>query len=337
MSYLEDPAYEAAQFIRAWLGEGHLPDIAIICGSGLSALDGAVVDARRLSYADIPAWPQSTVQGHVGELVAGTIGDKHVLLLRGRFHAYEGYSARTAALPVRVFALLGAKVLVVTNAAGGMNPEFNVGDIMVIQDHIYIPGIAGNHPLVGPNHAAFGTRFPSTAQVYDKSLQATLLAHADKAGLGEYMRHGVYVGVSGPSFETPHELQALRRLGGDTVGMSTCPEVVTAAHCGMKVLGVSLVTNKCLLPGDDTTPLPTHDEVLEATSQRTAGLVKLMSATVAALDLSGYAAPVAATAPIPVKPAAPAKPVCGLRCVELLSAAAVGALVASAVLFASKR
>lgn len=241
------------------------PELGVICGSGLSGLSRCLEQPHTITYESIPGFPQATVVGHAGELVFGLLDGVSVVCMRGRFHTYEGYDIQTTTLPVRVMALLGVKTLVVTNAAGGLNPAFRVGDLMIVHDHLNLPGLAGKHPLVGPNESRFGARFTPLSSCYDPGLQRLAYQVAQDTGLGSKIRSkGVYCFVSGPTYETQIEAKFLQMLGGDAVGMSTVPEVVVAAHCGIKVLGLSLITNKVLLPGDDTSVAASHDEVLEA-------------------------------------------------------------------------
>ena len=221
------------------------PEIAIVCGSGLSGLSELIRDPVRVPYKDIPHFPESTVAGHGTELVFGTLGSRSVVAQRGRFHHYEGNAYGKVALPVRVFAALGCKVMIATNAAGGLNPTFNVGDIMIINDHISFPTLTGGNPLIGANDEGFGPRFPGLTYAYPAKLKDLAEEAARARGLGDYLQQGVYFHTSGPTYETPHEIRAMRILGGDSVGMSTVPEVIAAAHCGMSVLGLSLITNQC--------------------------------------------------------------------------------------------
>ena len=216
--------------------------MAIVAGSGLSALGEAVHGAVRLPYGELPGWPVSTVVGHDGQLVLGTMAGRHVALAAGRAHMYEGYSAREATFGVRVQQALGARTLVVTNASGGLNDAYEPGDLMVIIDHIFLPGLVGNSPLVGPNDEAIGRRFPSIRGAYDGTLSEVAADAARAAGFNVHL--GVYAMVGGPSYETPAEGRLLRALGADVVGMSTAPEVVVGRHAGMRVIGLSLVTNR---------------------------------------------------------------------------------------------
>uniref|UniRef100_A0AAV1TR30 Purine nucleoside phosphorylase n=1 Tax=Peronospora matthiolae TaxID=2874970 RepID=A0AAV1TR30_9STRA len=238
------------------------PLIGIVCGSGLGCLSKCLSHQEVIQYKDIPQFPRSTVEGHAGELVFGDLDGFSVVCMRGRFHCYEGYAMHETALPIRVMYLLGIKYLVVTNAAGGLNPDFKVGDFMILNDHLNLPGLSGQHPLIGPNDARFGPRFTPLSDCYDKKLQALARSVAEGLGLGHKTRNGVYCFVSGPTYETPTECRFLRLVGGDAVGMSTVPEVVVAAHCGLKVIGLSLITNKALFPGEER-EAASHAEVLE--------------------------------------------------------------------------
>jgi purine-nucleoside phosphorylase len=261
------------------------PRIGIVCGSGLGSLATLVEDATVVPYEAIDKFPRSTVQGHQGELVFGRLSGQSVMLMRGRFHPYEGYAPAKVALPVRVMAAMGVRVLIVTNAAGGLNPEWSVGDIMSIEGHIYLPGLAGANPLVGPNDDRFGPRFPAVNSTYESHLASQMADVAEEVGMGvAFHKGGTYACVSGPSYETPHEIAMLRTLGADAVGMSTVPEVIAAAHCGMKVVGMSLITNVCVGPDEDL-PAPTHTEVLEAVKAREPTLLHLVSKFVAGIDV----------------------------------------------------
>jgi purine-nucleoside phosphorylase len=250
---------EAAADIRR--KTAYQPHIGIVLGSGLSALADSIEQADSLPTADIPNWPVSTVKGHAGRLVIGQMEGQSVIVLQGRSHFYEGYSMSQLALPVRVMHALGVTTLILTNAAGGLNPSFQAGDLMVIRDHLNFPGMAGHNPLFGPNDESLGPRFPDMTNAYDPDLRA--LAHESARAAGFEMRDGVYAYVGGPSFETPAELRFLQIAGGDAVGMSTAPSTVVARHIGMRVLGISTISNMALpdpVPGTQQT----HEEVLEA-------------------------------------------------------------------------
>ncbi|TMW69364.1 hypothetical protein Poli38472_001520 [Pythium oligandrum] len=241
------------------------PLIGIVCGSGLGGLSKCLTKTDTIKYEDIPLFPRSTVEGHAGELVFGWLDEYPVVCMRGRFHSYEGYEMRETALPIRIMYMLGIKYLIVTNAAGALNPDYNVGDIMVMNDHLNMPGLAGKHPLVGPNDARFGQRFTPLSECYDRKLQNIAYKTADRLQLNHRVRQkGVYCFVSGPTYETPTECRLLRLVGGDAVGMSTVPEVIVAVHCGVKVVGLSLITNKVIYPGQEGLAA-SHEEVLEAT------------------------------------------------------------------------
>jgi purine-nucleoside phosphorylase len=235
------------------------PKIAIILGSGLGSLADSLENRSIIPFNDLPHWPVSTVQGHVGRLVIGTLEGQCVLVMQGRIHFYEGYTMQQVTLPIRVMQRLGIETLVVTNAAGAVNPEFNPGDLMLITDHINFVGLAGFNPLFGPNIDELGPRFPDMSQAYDRELikLARLAAVESKVEL----REGIYVGLSGPSFEGPADLRFLKLIGADAVGMSTVSEVTVARHGNTRVLGISGISNKANLDGSSIT---THEEVLEA-------------------------------------------------------------------------
>lgn len=261
----------AANFIQSQTT--HRPTIALVLGSGLGAVADAVEDAVIIPYRTIPHFPQSTVEGHAGRLVIGQLQGKTVLVMQGRVHYYEGHSMQAITMPIRVMHQLGITTLVVTNAAGGLNPTFKAGELMLITDHINMTGLAGHNPLRGPNLDEFGVRFPSMVTPYDLDLQ--YLAHQVAKETGVALQEGVYANVAGPSFETPAEVRFLRLIGADAVGMSTAPEVVVANHSGMRVLGISGVSNVAI-----TTPnkeqQTTHIEVLEGTQKLSANLIKLL-------------------------------------------------------------
>lgn len=265
-----DQVMEAVSFIR--MRASLAPAVALILGSGLGGLADEVRDAVSIRYAEIPHFARSTVPGHAGRLLVGTLAGVPVVVMQGRFHFYEGYSPRVLTLPVRVMGALGAQTLLVTNAAGGLNPAYRPGDVMLLSDHINLPGMAGANPLLGPNDTRLGERFPPLARAYDRGLRDLARAvAADVPGLT--LHEGVYVMVSGPSFETGAELRLLRALGADAVGMSTAPEVVVARHMGMRVLGFSLITNTATGAEDEEVQ---HDAVLavaDAAGSRFAALV----------------------------------------------------------------
>ena len=217
------------------------PDAAIILGTGLSRLADEIDVEAAIAYADIPGFPEPTVEMHRGRLLCGTLAGKTVLAMQGRFHRYEGYSLQQVTLPVRVLRAVGAPVLIVSNACGGMNPEWAAGDLMLIADHI---NLQGDNPLVGPNDDALGPRFPDMSEPYDPALRALAREVARAEGIA--LREGVYVAVQGPNLETRAEYRMLRRMGADVVGMSTVPEVIVAVHAGMRVLGVSIITDECI-------------------------------------------------------------------------------------------
>lgn len=235
------------------------PKIGMILGSGLGSLADSVQNPDKIPYTELEGWPVSTVIGHSGQLVIGELEGKSVLIMQGRTHFYEGYDMPLIGLPVRVMKLLGIETLFVTNAAGAVNPEFEPGDLMLLTDHLNLIGMAGQNPLRGPNLEEFGPRFPDMSRVYDRELQALARKVAQENNLG--LREGVYVCLAGPSFETPADLRFLRAVGVDAVGMSTVPEATVARHSGMRVMGVSGISNKANLDGNTDT---THEEVLEA-------------------------------------------------------------------------
>jgi purine-nucleoside phosphorylase len=248
---------QAENAIRARIGIQ--PEVGMILGSGLGDLADSVTNAVVIPNAQIPQWPLSTVHGHKGRLVIGDLSGAKVIVLQGRTHFYEGYSMGRITLPVRVMQRLGCDKLIVTNAAGAINPGFEPGDLMLINDHLNIIGMGGANPLQGPNLDEFGVRFPDMSQPYDKEFLAMARQVCDEAGMS--FQEGVYASIAGPSFETPAELRYLNLIGADAVGMSTVPEVIIARHGGMRILGISGISNKANLDGSTIT---THEEVLEA-------------------------------------------------------------------------
>ncbi|MDR5710437.1 MAG: purine-nucleoside phosphorylase [Armatimonadota bacterium] len=244
------------------------PEIGIVLGTGLGALVEHVERAGTVPYAEIPHFPRPTVEGHAGELVLGSLEGKSVAILRGRVHLYEGHSPQEVVFPVRVLHGLGCRLLLVSNAAGGLNREWRAGDLMVISDHI---NLQGTNPLLGPNDERLGPRFPDMSRAYDPEL----VALAERCALEERipLRRGVYVAVLGPSYETPAELRMLRLLGADAVGMSTVPEVIAARHLGMRVLGISAITD--MATGEVVQPV-THEEVLRVARELEPRFVRLV-------------------------------------------------------------
>lgn len=258
---------ETSSFISARVGK--TPEIAIILGSGLGNLADHMAVSCEIDYHEIPNFPVSTVAGHAGKLIFGSLGGKYVMAMKGRFHYYEGYGMKEVTFPVRVMKDLGVKTLFVSNAAGGMNKEFRVGDVMVITDHI---NLFPENPLRGKNYEELGTRFPAMTEAYSKELVRFADEIADANGLR--LMHGVYVGTTGPTFETPAEYEYFRIIGGDAVGMSTVPEVIVANHAGMNVFGVSVITD---LGGKDVDYVPTHEEVQLAAETASPIMVSLIT------------------------------------------------------------
>lgn len=277
--------YEDYQKTAEWLltHTQHRPKMAVICGSGLGGLTDQLTQAQTFNYSDIPNFPRSTVPGHAGRLVFGFLSGRACVVMQGRFHMYEGYSLSKVTFPVRVFQLLGVHTLVVTNAAGGLNPNFEVGDIMLIRDHINLPGFCGQNPLIGPNEERFGVRFPPMSDAYDRNIR--LLAKSTWKQMTEQKRdlqEGTYVMLAGPSFETVAECRLLQKLGADAVGMSTVPEVIVARHCGLRVFGFSLITNK-VITDYDSLEKASHEEVLEAGKQAAQKLEMFISHLMASI------------------------------------------------------
>ena len=242
----------AAAAIEAACGKA---EIAVILGSGLGGYVDALEDAKSISYADIPGFPVSTVPGHAGRWWVGNLHGKRVFMMQGRFHSYEGYDQQTVTLPIRVMKKLGVETVVVTNASGGVNTAFLPGDLMLITDFI---NLSGKNPLTGPNLDEFGPRFPDMCHAYDVELQKLACAAAEKIGIR--LQKGVYCWMNGPTFESPAEIRMARVIGADAVGMSTVPETIVARHSGMKVLGLSCITN--MAAGILDQPL-NHEEVME--------------------------------------------------------------------------
>lgn len=261
--------YEKIQETASWLSQRMTtkPETAIILGTGLGQLASEITDAYEFPYTEIPNFPVSTVEGHAGKLIFGKLGGKDIMAMEGRFHFYEGYSMKEVTFPIRVMYELGIKTLFVSNASGGMNANFKIGDLMIITDHInFFP----EHPLHGKNFPT-GPRFPDMHETYDRKLIA--LAESIAAEKGIEVKHGVYVGVQGPTFETPAEYHMYHILGGDAVGMSTVPEVIVAHHCGIRVFGVSIITDL----GDTPEPVEvSHEEVQIAANRAQPLMTEIM-------------------------------------------------------------
>lgn len=254
------------------------PKVALVLGSGLGGVADSVEEADSIPYSSLPHWPKSTVHGHAGRLVIGKLQGQVVMVMQGRIHFYEGYSMSQVTLPARVMQRMGVEMMVVTNAAGAIDPGFEPGDLMLITDHLNLAGMVGLNPLIGPNFDELGPRFPDMSRAYDRELCELARKAAHQQGIN--LREGVYVFLSGPSFETPADLRFLRVCGADAVGMSTVPEVTVARHGGMRVLGISGISNKANLDGNTET---THEEVLEAGKVMGPKLEKLLRAVLAGL------------------------------------------------------
>jgi purine-nucleoside phosphorylase len=272
MTYF-DRVNAAAEYIRAKAGVA--PAIAVVLGSGLGAFAESLDDRVEIPYEFIPDWPASRVIGHAGKLVVGRAAGKRVIALAGRVHFYEGHQLAVVTFATRVLGALGVKTLVLTNAAGGINTKFAQGALMVIDDHI---NLLGSNPLIGPNEERFGLRFPDMSEVYSRRLRALVDDAARSMDLP--IEHGVYIAVSGPSYETPAEIRAFRVLGADAVGMSTVPEAITARHMGIEVLGISCISN--MAAGILPQPL-TAEEVIETTGRVRAQFIGLLEGVIARL------------------------------------------------------
>jgi purine-nucleoside phosphorylase len=251
---LYERAAEASRYISA-KARGRTPRVAVVLGSGLGGVSGAVEEPVEIAYEQIPHFVNSTVEGHAGRLIVGNCNGVDVVVMKGRFHFYEGYSMEQVTLPVRVFALMGIRALVLTNAAGGTSPHLSPGSLMIITDHI---NLMGDNPLRGQNDTRFGPRFPDMTSVYTPAFIAA--AHEVAREMGIVLAEGVYLGLRGPSYETPAEVRMLRDLGGDALGMSTVPEAIVARHSGMNVLAISCITN---IAAGLTRREINHEEVME--------------------------------------------------------------------------
>lgn len=253
----------------------YVPEVGVILGTGLGDLATRITEAQEIPYAEIPSFPVSTVEGHSGKWIVGRLGGTRVLAMQGRFHFYEGYSMKEVTFPVRVMKYLGVKTLIVSNAAGGMNPEFRIGDLMMITDHI---NLFPEHPLRGRNDESLGVRFPDMSEAYDPELRARALDIAAREGIT--LRQGVYVGTQGPTFETPAEYRYFKAIGGDAVGMSTVPEVIVARHAGMRVFALSIITD---LGGFEPIQKVSHEEVQRVANEAQPRMTTLVRELIATL------------------------------------------------------
>lgn len=273
---------EAAAALQARLA-GFAPEIGLVLGSGLGDLAEQVEGAVAIDYAEVPHFPVSTVEGHAGRFVAGKLEGKPVIVMQGRFHYYEGYPMRQVVFPVYVLKRIGVRTVVMTNAAGGMNRSFQAGDLMLITDHL---NLTGDNPLIGPNHKELGVRFPDMSEAYDRSYRALAkqLAATIRRDDGSplQLQEGIYCGISGPSYMTPAELTMLARIGGDAVGMSTVAEVIAARHAGLRVLGLSCITDMAI--GEELEPL-THEQVVAVANRTKPMFQALVKAFVRAADV----------------------------------------------------
>lgn len=268
---------EAAVAVRRRAGID--AQVGVILGSGLGGLADSISGALHIPYGEIPHMPPSTVLGHKGELVIGRLGQRGVAILSGRLHFYEGYTPQQTTFPVRVLKAIGCTTLIVTNAAGGLSPHMRVGDLMLITDHINLPGLTGHNPLFGANDPELGPRFPDMHNAYDRDLRT--LAKSVAQELGFTLREGVYVMLGGPSFETPAEIRLLMEMGGHAVGMSTASEVVVARHGGQRVLGISMISN--VLSARPEAEPADHEEVLAAGAEAVKRLAPLIAGVIARL------------------------------------------------------
>lgn len=272
---------ESAQWIGDQIGRQRL-DIGLILGSGLGDMAEQIEQATVIPYSDIPHFPVSTVEGHAGQFVIGKLEGKNVIAMQGRFHYYEGYSMKKVVFPVYVMRQLGVRTLVITNAAGGMNRSFQAGELMLISDHI---NMTGDNPLIGVNHPELGVRFPDMSEAYNRGYRALAKRIAEQMGeeRGSAVRlqEGVYAGISGPNYLPPAELTMLARLGGDAIGMSTVGEVIAARHAGLKVLGISCITDMAV--GEELEPL-THDQVVAVANRTKPVFIELVKRFVREVD-----------------------------------------------------
>ena len=253
----------------------YMPQVAIILGTGLGELATQITEAHEIPYQEIPSVPLSTVEGHSGKWIVGKLGDTRVLAMQGRFHFYEGYSMKEVTFPVRVMKYLGIKYLIVSNAAGGMNPAFKIGDLMMISDHI---NLFPEHPLRGRNYNELGVRFPDMSEAYDAELRRRAMEIARRNGIK--LQQGVYVGTQGPTFETPAEYRYFKAIGGDAVGMSTVPEVIVARHAGIRVFALSIITD---LGGFEPIQKVSHEEVQQVANEAQPRMTAIVKELIAGL------------------------------------------------------
>jgi purine-nucleoside phosphorylase len=274
-----DDVEHLAQIVRK--STRHRPTIGVVCGSGLGKIAQLLTEQDVLPYENLPNFPVSTVAGHAGRFVFGVLEGKTIVCMQGRVHPYEGYDLAKSALPIRLMKLLGIETLILTNAVGGLNAKYKTGDMVALKDHIFLPGLAGYSPLRGPNDDRFGPRFLTMANAYNRVLRKLALATAQEIGMN--LHEGVYIMCGGPQFETPAENRFLRTLGGDVVGMSVAHETIVARHCGLNVMGLSLVTNLSVMKDNDdddiekTENSDVHAEVLEMGNQcadKACGLIR---------------------------------------------------------------
>ncbi|MFF2483176.1 purine-nucleoside phosphorylase [Paenibacillus sp. NPDC058071] len=266
---------EAAAYIRSKIAA--VPQVGLILGSGLGVMADEVQDPIVIPYGDIPHFPVSTVEGHSGELVVGRLENKTVLVMKGRFHYYEGYTMKEVVFPVYVMKRLGIDALLVTNAAGGMKRGFAAGDLMLITDHI---NYTGSNPLIGANIPELGPRFPDMSSAYDKEFRALAASKAEELGIK--LQQGVYVSISGPTYCTPAELKMLASWGADAVGMSTAPEVIAANYCGVRTVGLTCITDMAI--GEELEPL-THEQVVRVAAEARPRFIALVKATVNGMNV----------------------------------------------------
>ncbi|OIJ15939.1 purine-nucleoside phosphorylase [Anaerobacillus arseniciselenatis] len=266
MEQILDKAKETVEFIKKEINV--TPEIGLILGSGLGELADEIEERVAIPYEKIPNFPTSTVEGHAGQLVIGKLNGKAVVAMQGRFHYYEGYSMQEVTFPVRVMKLLGVSKMIVTNACGGMNPDFAPGDLMIITDHL---NMTGDNPLIGPNHGDFGPRFPDMSTAYTREYIPILEEVAASVGIN--LQKGVYAAISGPTYMTGAELIMLRKMGGDVVGMSTVPEVIVARHMDMNVIGISCITDMAI--GEEIEGV-THEQVMETATRTKPKFIQLV-------------------------------------------------------------